>query len=216
VRAGFIVVSSLGALHPGTRKYFEDVTSLKGRNMDKQAVDLCLKRLVKESLNGSFDLWINASPKAIGSFERKESIELMPKRNGELRIVQDKRKVNNDMDECLLNEITDLDKILMNTEVLEVKAEAVVELVQEKQDVIKRIRHEEVILDDNKEPKKEEIKRLKIEGAQIGEFSTDDEEVDQMTIEEAEEKKKEITVSMLIDINEKPISELDGISTKDV
>jgi hypothetical protein len=40
VKANFIVVSSLCDLHRGTRKYFEEVTSLKGRNMDKQGVDI--------------------------------------------------------------------------------------------------------------------------------------------------------------------------------
>jgi hypothetical protein len=93
VKAGFIVVSSLGVLHQGTRRCFEDMMSLNGRKMDKQGIDLWMKRIVVESLKGSFDLWIKASPRAIGSFEPEETIELMRKKNVELGITQDKRQV---------------------------------------------------------------------------------------------------------------------------
>jgi hypothetical protein len=78
---------------------------------------------------GSFDLWINAIPKATGSFEPRESIEVMRENNAELGIEQDKKQVHNDMHECFLNEILDLDKKLLNTEVLDVQKEAVVELI---------------------------------------------------------------------------------------
>jgi hypothetical protein len=40
VKADFIAILSLGALHPGTSKFFGEITSLKGRNMDRQGVDL--------------------------------------------------------------------------------------------------------------------------------------------------------------------------------
>jgi hypothetical protein len=52
--------------------------------MDKQEVDLWMRRLVIGSIKGSFNLWINASPRAIGSFEHKESMEDMRKKNAEL------------------------------------------------------------------------------------------------------------------------------------
>jgi hypothetical protein len=128
----------LGTLHPGTRKCFEEITSIKGRKMDKQGVDLWMKRMVVESIKGSFNLWINASPRAIGSFEPKKSIGDMQKRNAELGIQEDKKQTNNDLHENLLNDITNMDKELLKLGTNEVQENTVVELLQEEQLVVKR------------------------------------------------------------------------------
>jgi hypothetical protein len=129
-----------------------------------------MKRMVIESIKGSFDLWINVSPRAIGGFALKESLKLMKKRNEELGIVEDKRQVNNDMHESLLNGIMNADKELLQSELSEVQVEAVIELIKENQEVVKRNKSEEIINDSNVEPKKREIKEIKIEGGQVGEF----------------------------------------------
>jgi hypothetical protein len=82
------------------------------------------------------------------------------------------------MHESLLNEITNLDKNLLNTEVSEVQERTAIKLIKDTREIVKRIRIEKEIPENNIEPKKREIKELKIERAQIGEFSTDDEEVE--------------------------------------
>jgi hypothetical protein len=77
-------------------------------------------------------------------------MEVMWKRNLDFEIEQEKKQINNDLHVSLFNEITDLDKIPMNTEIVEVKADDVVEHVREKQEVVERMRNKEMVLDDNK------------------------------------------------------------------
>jgi hypothetical protein len=64
----------------------------------------------------------------------------MRERNAELGIKKDKKQVNNDMHEGLLNGITNLVKELLNTEVKEVQERTVIELIQENHEVVKRIK----------------------------------------------------------------------------
>jgi hypothetical protein len=154
VKAGLIIVFSLGALHPGTRKCFEELLSVGGRTRDRKGMDLWMKRLVIESIKGSLDFWINVSPRVIGSFEPKETIDVMKRRNMKLSITEDKRQINNDMLERLLNGITNIDKELLNTEVNEVQVDAIVELMKEDQVTTKRNKTDKLIPANNVEPKK--------------------------------------------------------------
>jgi hypothetical protein len=154
IRAGFIVVSSLGALHPNTKKCLDEVTSRKGVRIDKQGMDLWLKRIVIESIKGSFNLWIKASPRAMGGFDVKESYEDLKKQNEELGISEDKKQVNNDLHEVLLNGIATIDEALLNTNIADIKKKKALELVSDDQTLIKRIKNESLIKDDNQEVKK--------------------------------------------------------------
>jgi hypothetical protein len=50
-----------------------------------------MKRFVIESIKGSFNLWIKAGAKAIGSFEPTERLEEMRNKNKNLGILEDGR-----------------------------------------------------------------------------------------------------------------------------
>jgi hypothetical protein len=66
-----------------------------------------MKRLVTDSISGSFDFWINACSSEIASFEPKETFEDMKRKNFELEIHEDNRQANSELHETLLNSIVD-------------------------------------------------------------------------------------------------------------
>jgi hypothetical protein len=169
--------------------------------MDKQGVELWLKRMVTESIKGSFNLWINASPRAMSSFELKEDYGAMKEKNAKLGILEDKKQTNNDLHEVLLNGITEMDKDLLRTEVKDARKGAVLELMMERQEIVKRRRMENEVVDNNVEPKIENITKF-----DKNQESDEDDFTLNQNGEEVEEVKK-FTFKMLMEneMKQKPV-----------
>jgi hypothetical protein len=119
--------------------------------------------------------------------------------------------VNNDLHENLLNGMTNLDEKLLGTRTDDVLEERVVELIQGRQEIAKRKRREESIIENNEEPKKKELKMVD----KNQETNDEDFDTNEIVNERKEELEKMLTIGILIEWKVKSKTELDGIPAYD-
>jgi DNA primase catalytic subunit len=118
-----------------------------------------LKRLVVDTIKGSFNLWIITNPSRLGSLEPNVNLGMLQKENEELGIKEDAQQISNGLHEVLMEDLTNIDENLRDLDNGDVDMNALNEVLQAQSSAeVEKIEEEEE--DKNEEPDDEVLQDI--------------------------------------------------------